>query len=81
MKINLSNYYNLDSAKWWRGHNGNIMYIISLVSNSTGEVIDLTFDSTHFDMLLKEMEYEVSLKRHAYIMNKTLTYKEMMRCS
>ena len=81
MKINLSNYYNLDNAKWWRGRNGDIMYTISLVSNSTGEVIDLNFDSTHFDMLLKEMEYEVSLKRHAYIMNKTLTYKEMMRCS
>ena len=62
MLIDLSDYYTLEKASWWRGHNGDIMYTIELVSKSTGEIMDWTFDEPRFDKLLKQMEKNVKMK-------------------
>jgi len=56
MYINVFKFFELDYARWCVSPTGQIIYEVSIVSKSTGEVITLIFDRAHFDELLAQME-------------------------
>ena len=62
MLIDVSKFFDFEVADLRCGFDEEIYYDVLLVSKSTGEVITFTFDETHFDELLKQMELNVNAK-------------------
>jgi len=58
MRINLTDFYDVNGVEYWRTPANVLMYDIELISKSTGEVITWSFTEEYFDKLLDEMEQE-----------------------
>lgn len=56
MYINVLNYFDFDRAFWEYTPTKEILYYVWMVSKSTGELYEFSFDKLHFDMLLDEMD-------------------------
>ncbi len=59
MLIDISKFFDFETADERIGYDGESYYDVLLVSKSTGEIITFTFDSAHFNELLKQMEENV----------------------
>lgn len=59
MVIDISKFFDFEAADVHYGFDEEVYYDVLLTSKSTGEVIIFTFDSTHFDELLAQMEENV----------------------
>ena len=59
MLIDVSKFFEFEAADEHFSLDGEKYYDVLLVSKSTGEIITFTFDETHFNELLKQMEDNV----------------------
>ena len=59
MFIDVSKFFDFETADVRYGLDGDLYYDVLLTSKSTGEVMTFTFDSVHFDELLGQMEENV----------------------
>lgn len=59
MIIDIAKFFDFEAADVHYGFDKEVYYDVLLTSKSTGEVIIFTFDSTHFDELLIQMEENV----------------------
>ena len=62
MLIDVSKFFEFEAADIRYSFDKEIYYDVLLTSKSTGEIMTFTFDETHFDELLKQMEQNVNAK-------------------
>ena len=66
MFIDVSKFFDFETADVRYGLDGDLYYDVLLTSKSTGEVMTFTFDRAHFDELITQLEMNVSASKAMY---------------
>lgn len=66
MFIDVSKFFEFETADVRYGLDGDLYYDVLLTSKSTGEVMTFTFDRAHFDELITQLEMNVSASKAMY---------------
>ena len=66
MFIDVSKFFDFETADVRYGLDGDLYYDVLLTSKSTGEVMTFTFDRAHFDELIVQLEENVMAAKAMY---------------
>ena len=66
MFIDVSKFFEFETADVRYGLDGDLYYDVLLTSKSTGEVMTFTFDRAHFDELIVQLEENVMASEAMY---------------
>lgn len=70
MKINLTDFYDINKITFWTTSSGELLYDMELISKSTGEVITWSFTDEYFDKFINELEIDnKALEETLYYIN------------
>ena len=66
MFIDVSKFFDFETADVRYGLDGDLYYDVLLTSKSTGEIMTFTFDRAHFDELIAQLEVNVMASKAIY---------------